>query len=122
VVTYYLVVYSVSYALVGGFFFAGGSFEHPSWVLFAQLSALTPALAALALTRWLWREPLVATLGLRPRLDRWLLVAVAPLAGGSELTVGMSSLSWIGADLLLVCALLAYDRFLAPVPIAWRAR
>lgn len=75
VITYYLVVYVVSYGLVGGFLAAGGSFRDASWVLFAQVSALTPALAALVLTRWLWRAPLAQTLGLRPRRDRWLLAA-----------------------------------------------
>ncbi|HEY3355684.1 MAG TPA: hypothetical protein VGQ83_20700 [Polyangia bacterium] len=72
---YYLVVYAVTYGAVGGFLACGGSFRHPSWVLFAQVVSLTPALLALLLTRYLWREPVGAALGLRPRRDRWLLVA-----------------------------------------------
>jgi membrane protease YdiL (CAAX protease family) len=75
IVTYYLLVYAVTYGLVGGFFLFGGSFRHPSWVFFAQVSSLTPALMALGLTRWLWRAPLASSLGLRLRADRWLLLA-----------------------------------------------
>ncbi len=42
-----------------------------------------------------------------------LLVAVAPVSGGSELTVGMASVTWIAADVLLVAGLLAFGRFVA---------
>lgn len=76
VVVYYLLVYAVSYGLVGGFLALGGSFRDPSWVFFAQASALIPALIALVLTRWLWRAPLADALALRLRRDRWLLVAL----------------------------------------------
>jgi membrane protease YdiL (CAAX protease family) len=75
VVAYYLLVLGVSYGLVGGFLASGGSFQRANWVFFAQASALTPALLALVLNRWVWREPLAASLGLRLRRDRWLLVA-----------------------------------------------
>jgi membrane protease YdiL (CAAX protease family) len=75
VITYYALVYAVSYGLVGGFLLLGGSFKDPSWVFFAQVSSLTPALMALGLTRWLWRAPLSSSLGLRLRADRWLLLA-----------------------------------------------
>jgi membrane protease YdiL (CAAX protease family) len=75
VVIYYGLVYALSYGLVGGFLAAGGSFRDASWVFFAQVSSLSPALLALVLNRWLWREPLVASLGLRLRRDRWLLLA-----------------------------------------------
>jgi len=49
------------------------------------------------------------------------LLAVAPLSGGTELTVGMASLSWIAADVVVVFGLLAHDRFLSQEPIAWRS-
>jgi uncharacterized protein len=75
VIVYYLLVYIVSYALVGGFLAFGGSFRDPSWIFFAQASALTPALMAIGLTRWLWRDPVAISLGLRLRRDRWLFVA-----------------------------------------------
>ena len=75
VIFYYLLVYALSYGLVGGFLFFGGSFGDSSWVFFAQASALTPALLAIVLTRWLWRDPLVQSLGLRLRFNRWLLIA-----------------------------------------------
>jgi hypothetical protein len=89
VLAYYLVVYAASYSMVGGFFAAGGSFDDPSWVLFAQLSSLTPALVAVALTRLAWREPLVRTLALRPRLDRWLLASWAAPWALSLLALGL---------------------------------
>jgi uncharacterized protein len=75
IITYYLLVYAVTYGLVGAFVLSGGSFHDPSWIFFAQASSLTPALLAIVLTRWLWRAPLVSSLGLRLRADRWLLVA-----------------------------------------------
>jgi hypothetical protein len=75
VVVFNLLLWTVSYGLVGGFLAAGGSFENASWVFFAQVSALAPALVALVLTRW-WRAPLRDSLGLRLRFDRWLLVAL----------------------------------------------
>jgi hypothetical protein len=36
--------------------------------------------------------------------------------------VGIGSLSYTAALTILVCALLAYDRFLAREPVAWRQR
>jgi membrane protease YdiL (CAAX protease family) len=75
VIAYYVVVYLASYGSVLGFLLAGGSFKDPSWVLFAQVSSLMPALVALALTRWRWHRPLVFSLAMRLRADRWLLVA-----------------------------------------------
>lgn len=75
VFAYYLLVYIVTYAQVGGFLACGGSFRDPSWVFFAQASSLTPALMAIGLTRWLWHDPVASSLGLRLRRDRWLLVA-----------------------------------------------
>lgn len=75
VAVYYLTVYAATYTMVGGFLASGGSFRHPSWIFFAQVSSLTPALVALLLTKWLWREPVARTLGLRPWWNRWLLVA-----------------------------------------------
>lgn len=100
-VTYYLVVYAVSYGLVAGFILFGGSFHDASWVLFAQASSLSPALVALALTRWLWRDPVAASLALRPRRDRWLLAAwllpwLLSLLG-LALGVAMPGVRWDGS-------------------------
>ena len=76
VVVYNLLLWTVSYGLVGGFLAGGGSFQDASWVFFAQASALVPGLLALVLTRWVWPAPLRESLGLRLRLDRWLAVAL----------------------------------------------
>ena len=77
VVWYYAVVYFVSYGLVLGFRLAGGSFQDPSWVFFVQISSLMPAVVAMALTRWRWRQPVKSTLAIHLRFDRWMLVALA---------------------------------------------
>jgi uncharacterized membrane protein (UPF0136 family) len=50
------------------------------------------------------------------------LFAVAAVRGGTELTVGIGSLTWIAAQVVVMCALLAHDRFVAREPIAWRRR
>ncbi len=75
VLLYYAAVYVLTYGLLGAFFLSGGSFQHPSWVFFAMATSLIPAGLAIALTRWLWRAPVVASLALKPRRDRWLLIA-----------------------------------------------
>jgi hypothetical protein len=49
-----------------------------------------------------------------------LLLALAPVRGGSDLTVGVGSLSYLAALAIIVGALLAHDRFLAPEPVAGR--
>ena len=68
-------MYVATYGSLLGFHLAGGSFKDPSWVFFAQVSSLLPALVAMVLTRWVWRRPFVASLAVRLRADRWLLVA-----------------------------------------------
>jgi uncharacterized protein len=75
VITYYVAVYIASYGLVGGYRLAGGNFADPSSVFFFQLSSLMPALVAMVLTRWRWRQPVRSSLALRWRAGRWLLVA-----------------------------------------------
>jgi hypothetical protein len=50
------------------------------------------------------------------------LLAVAPVAGGTDLTTGIGSLSWIAAVAVVVFGLLLHDRFVAREPIAWRRR
>ncbi|MBN2574858.1 MAG: CPBP family intramembrane metalloprotease [Deltaproteobacteria bacterium] len=75
VAVFYLAVYATSYGALGSFLASGGSFRDASWVFFAQVSALTPAIVALIITKWLWREPVAAMLKLRPWWNRWLLVA-----------------------------------------------
>lgn len=76
VIVYNVLLWIVSYSVVGCFFAVGGSFQDASWVFFAQASALIPGLLAIVLTRWLWRAPLRESLGLRLRCDRWLVVAL----------------------------------------------
>lgn len=76
VLTYNVLLWLLSYGAVGCFILGGGSFHGSSWVFFAQGSALIPALLAVGLTRWAWHAPLRSSLGLKLRLDRWLLLAV----------------------------------------------
>jgi membrane protease YdiL (CAAX protease family) len=75
VVAWCAVLFTVSYGSVGAFLLAGGSMDDPSLLLFFQASALVPALAAVVMTRWLWREPVADALALRPGRKRWLAVA-----------------------------------------------
>lgn len=61
--------------LVGLFFATGGSFSDASWVFFMQISALTPAIIAIVLTRYLWRKPLKESLGLVLKNNRWMFAS-----------------------------------------------
>ena len=49
-----------------------------------------------------------------------VLLAVAPLKGGTALYVGSGSLTWIVADLTIMCGCLIHDRFIAKNPITCR--
>jgi hypothetical protein len=81
ILLFYFAVYVLSYGSVGLFFLFGGSFSDPSWALFAQLSSLSSAITAIALSKLLWREATIDYLALKPRFDIWLLLAwVAALA------------------------------------------
>jgi hypothetical protein len=56
-----------------------------------------------------------------------LLLAVAPLASGTDITIGMGtigvgSLTWTGAEAVVVCGLLAHDLLLSKEPLVWRCR
>jgi membrane protease YdiL (CAAX protease family) len=71
---YYVAVYVASYGSVGAFLAAGGSFKDASWVFFIQLTSLMPALVAILLTRFLWREPVKDGLAMRLPRNRWTLL------------------------------------------------
>ena len=45
--------------------------------------------------------------------EAFVLLALAPIAGGTPLTVGVASLSWLAASLIIAVALFAYDRLIA---------
>jgi hypothetical protein len=92
VITYYVVVYTATYGSMLGFHLSGGSFEDPSWVFFAQVSSLLPALIAIVLTRWFWHRPLVSSLAMRLRADWWLLVAWLSPWGLALLALGFGLL------------------------------
>ncbi len=131
VIAYCAVVFAVSYGLVGALLLAGGGLNDPSSLFFFQASALTPALAAVVMARWVWREPVVAALALRPRRKRWLVVAwlaawcVALLALG--IGAAMPGVEWdsslqpavdralLSADQLELLRGLARDASLPPV-------
>lgn len=91
----------VSHGMGAFFRLLGSSFDDASWVLFAQLGALTPALVALVLVRFAWRLPLASTLALAPNWNRWTLAAwLLPwLLSILALAVGlcMPGASWDGS-------------------------
>jgi membrane protease YdiL (CAAX protease family) len=107
VAIFYAVVYLTSYGSVGAFLATGGSFRDASWVFFAQLTSLAPALVGICLTRFLWHEPVKANLALRLPRTRWTLLA------------------WLLAWLLVLLALLGglcvpgvtWDRSLQPAVV-----
>ena len=69
------VLFVVSYGLVGGFILQGGSFDDPSWPLFAQISGISPALVAVFLTRVVWKDSILLKLNIKPILNKWLFVS-----------------------------------------------
>jgi uncharacterized protein len=69
-------VWLAGHGLLYGFKVAGFGADDSSWLLVAQVSALVPALVAMGLTRWAWREPLRSSLGLRFPRGRWLVVCM----------------------------------------------
>lgn len=67
---------------------------------------------------YLWEKSSAFAAGLfHGSTESFMLVAIAPVAGGNELTVGMASISWIGALLILMSGLILYDRFISPSPV-----
>lgn len=75
VALFYGLTMLMSHGSVLLFMALGGSFRSPSRVLFAQLASLVPALCAIVLQRWVYREPVRDSLALRARPNRWFLVA-----------------------------------------------
>ena len=84
------ILFVISYGLVGGFILMGGRFDDPAWPLFAQVSALSPAIVAFILTRLVWNESIFLKLNIKPVFNKWLFVAwlLAPALAAMALFFG----------------------------------
>ena len=92
VALYYAITFLLTHGLSVGYLLCGGSFRRLDSFLFANVAMLVPGLVAACLTRFVFREPVVRTLGLSLRFNRWFLFAwwVPPLLSLATLLVGLS--------------------------------
>jgi len=89
---FYGCLFALTHLLAGAYLASGGSWRRPDSLLAANLIMLVPGLLALAMVRWVFREPVRKTLGLTFVLNRWSLLACALplLLSGSTLLVGLT--------------------------------
>ncbi len=75
------ITYFLSWTLIGVFAFSGGRWQTAQAYTIALVYMLIPGLTAIVVQKYLAREPLVETLALRFRPNRWFLVAwLVPVA------------------------------------------
>ena len=74
-VTFYLTTFIATHVVTTAYSLRGGSWTSLNVFVVANGIMLIPGLTALVFTRWVLRQPLVPTLGLRLRPNRWWLVA-----------------------------------------------
>jgi hypothetical protein len=118
-------------ALVTGLFWLGwhvpllalgyGYPQHPGWGILLMALHLLIFSIGQAYLRERGASSLVAGL-FHGTTESTVLLAVAPVRGGSDITVGVGSLSWTAAMAVVVGAFLLHDHFLAREPIAWPRR
>jgi hypothetical protein len=72
VALFYGATFGLTHALTVAYVLAGGSWGTPNSFAVANALALCPALVAMSLQRFLYREPVGKSLGLRFRPNRWL--------------------------------------------------
>ncbi len=75
VAIYYLVTMGVTHGLSFSYVALGGVWGTPGSYVVANALMLCPGLVALGLERWVYHEPIRASLGLRFRPNRWFWVA-----------------------------------------------
>lgn len=75
VAPFYAVTFTLTHALSLGYVWAGGSWGSPRSFAVANALMLCPAIAALVLSRFVFHEPIVASLGLHFRPTRWFVFA-----------------------------------------------
>ncbi len=69
------VAFAGTYGTVALFLLLGGSFESATWLELAFVATLFPAISAMLLQRFVYREPLRETLALHVRPNRWWALA-----------------------------------------------
>ncbi len=67
--------FALTHVLTLGYVLSGGSWSSPSSFAVANALMLCPALVALGLQRYVFREPIVAPLGLHFRPNRWFVLS-----------------------------------------------
>jgi CAAX protease family protein len=75
VALFYGVTFALTHALSLGYVLTGGTWVSPSSFAAANALMLCPALVALGLQRFVFREPIVAPFGLHFPPNRWFLLA-----------------------------------------------
>jgi membrane protease YdiL (CAAX protease family) len=75
ITVFYVTTFAVTHAVTTVYRARGGSWNTLGTFVVANGIMLIPGLVALALARWVFRQPLRETLGLRGRPNRWWLVA-----------------------------------------------
>jgi membrane protease YdiL (CAAX protease family) len=78
---FYVVTFAVTHVMSLGYVMSGGSWGSPSSFAVANALMLCPALVALSLQRFVFREPFVEQFGLHFRPNRWFVFGwlLAPL-------------------------------------------
>jgi membrane protease YdiL (CAAX protease family) len=92
IAAFYIATFGVTHVLSTAYRLRGGSWTSLDTFVVANGLMLIPGLCALAFTRWVLREPIVATLGLRLRPNRWWLVAWLAAPALMLATLGVSLL------------------------------
>ena len=69
------IAFALAWGLGFGYFALGGSITSPTYVALAAVIMLTPALTAIIVQKAIYKQPL-ADIGLKLRVNRWLLFAI----------------------------------------------
>jgi membrane protease YdiL (CAAX protease family) len=89
---YYAATFVLTHGLVLGYLLCGGSWRRLDSFVFANIAMLVPGLVAACTARLVHRQPLLRTLGLFVRFNRWFLFAwlVPVLLCVATLLVGLA--------------------------------
>ena len=129
---FYATVFVVTHAVTTAYRLRGGSWHTLDTFVVANGIMLIPGLTAIGLARWVFRQPLLATLGLRGRPNRWWLIAwllppalmlatlgVSLLVPGTSFDASMSGLgARMGFSSQDAATLRAHAGFLGLPPLA----
>jgi hypothetical protein len=95
--------------------------QHPGWGILLMALHLLVFSIGQAYLRERGASSLITGL-FHGTTESTVLLAVGLVRGGSDITVGVGSLSWTAAMAIVVSGFLLHDHFLAREPIAWPRR